>query len=93
MKLNKTNIKKALCMFPPGSYGGLDWKNVEVVPEKDYDGISVYIPLKLGKDAVMEMKEFESIQEGMEKVFGRIGHLSSVGLITKKGRTCFYLCF
>jgi len=93
MKLNKTNIKKALCMFPPGSYGGIDWKNVEVVPEKDDDCSSVYIPLKLPKDSVMETKELESIYEGMEKVFGRFADFSTQGLIARKGRTCLYLCF
>jgi hypothetical protein len=91
MKLNKSNIKKTLCMFPPGSYGGIDWKNVEVIQDNDYT--SVYIPLKLGKNTVMEMKELEVVQEGMERVFGRIAHLSSVGLIARKDHTCLYLCF
>jgi hypothetical protein len=90
-KLNKTNIKKALCMFPPGSCAGIDWGNVEVRPEDSV--LEVYIPLKLTTTGIMEVGNLQAIVDGMERVFGPRAHPSTPGLIQRKSRPCFYMCF
>jgi len=95
--LNKSNIKKALQGFPPGSCDSIDWKNVEVKKHPstfDEDGyVEVFIPLKLRNDGIFELTYLDQMVDGMKRSFNLFIDNDSHGLIRHKNRTCMYFVY
>jgi len=93
LHLTKANIRKALQAFPPGSYGGIDWENVKIEKIRSENIIEVYIPLHLTTGGVLLLTELDEVMEAMRRSFGDFTHQSNCGLISKNGRTCFYVVY
>ena len=88
-KLNKTNIRKALQMFSPGSDGKIIWNGIEIIWEKENgNGYNVYIPVIFS--SLIEFNDLRNIINLMENAFGGA---DPIGFIKRKNNVCVYMFF